>query len=94
MATTEFVTGVQVFVVGTDAGDGQVVTDDLHIRHAVPSAEAGTEQPRAMCGIFVDQVLLGVPFPPAQTLATSREVCAECLRLVTGTGPSDQGSVG
>ena len=82
MARGEFVTWVQVFVVGTESGGGQVVTEDLHIRHAVPAAESGTERPRAVCGIFVDQVIADAVFPPAESSATSRAVCPECLRLV------------
>ncbi len=86
MASSAFVTGVQVFVVGSEETAGTITTSDLHFPHAVPAAEAGADRPRAVCGIFVDQVLTDVPFPPGESLAMARQPCPECLQLVqTGT---------
>jgi hypothetical protein len=83
MTGNQFVTGVQVFVVGAEGPGGTVITSDLNIAHAVPAAELGTDRPRAVCGLFMDDVLSDVPFPPAETLAMPRAACAECLRVVT-----------
>jgi len=82
MASSEFVTGVQVFVVGSEEKVGTMTTNDLHIPHAVPAAEAGANRPRAVCGLFVDQVLSDLPFPPAESDAMYRQPCPECLRLI------------
>jgi hypothetical protein len=83
MAASEFVTGVQVFVVGSEEkGPGTITTNDLHIPHAVPAAEVDANRPRAVCGLFVDQVLSDVPFPPASALDMPRQPCPECLDLV------------
>jgi hypothetical protein len=81
MASSEFVTGVQHFVVGREQRSGTIMTDDLHIPHAVPAAEAGANRPRAVCGAFVDQVLSDVPFPPAASMAMPQPPCPDCLDL-------------
>lgn len=84
MASSEFVTGLQVFVVGSEEKEGTIMTDDLHIPHAVPAAEAGANRPRAVCGLFMDQILSDVAFPPVQSLVMppAQQPCPGCLDLV------------
>jgi hypothetical protein len=90
MAASEVVTGVQVFVVGSEEkGPGTIITSDLHIPHAVTAAEVDANRPRAVCGLFVDQVLSDVPFPPASTVAMPQQPCPECIGVLrTSTGGS------
>jgi hypothetical protein len=86
MASSEFVTGIQVFIVGTEKPGGAVATQEMHIPHAVPAAAVGTDRPQAVCGIFVDEVLAETPFPPPQGPAMPRPACADCLAVVGTAG--------
>jgi hypothetical protein len=86
MASSEFVTGVQVFIVGTEKPGGSVTTQDLHIPHAVPAAAASTDRPQAVCGIFVDEMLSDLPFPPTQGPAVLQPACPDCLGVVRTAG--------
>jgi hypothetical protein len=86
MASSEFVTGIQVFIVGTEKPGGAVATQEMHIPHAVPAAAVGTDRPQAVCGIFVDEVLAEMPFPPTQSPAMPRPACADCLAVVGTAG--------
>ena len=77
---TAYVTGLHVLSV-LDPGMAGTFTNDLNVPHAVSASEVGPRA-RTVCGVEVDELRPGVPFPPTQSLAIPRQPCDECLSFL------------